>query len=40
MSAQMLDIARRYRPDFVLAHLFGRAPWVMLKGLKSAARIR
>ena len=31
MSAQVLDIAQRYRPDFVLAHLFGRAPSVMLK---------
>ena len=36
MSAQILDIAQRYRPDFVLAHLFGRAPSVMLKGLKSS----
>ena len=36
MSAQILDIAQRYRPDFVLAHLFGRAPSVMLKSLKSS----
>ena len=36
MSAQVLDIAQRYRPDFVLAHLFGRAPSVMLKSLKSS----
>src|SRR5271157_5298101 len=36
MSAQILDISQRYRPDFVLAHLFGRAPSVMLKGLKSS----
>jgi branched-chain amino acid transport system substrate-binding protein len=36
MSAQILDIAQRYRPDFVLAHLFGRAPSVMIKGLKQS----
>jgi branched-chain amino acid transport system substrate-binding protein len=36
MSAQILDISQRYRPDFVLAHLFGRSPAVMLKGLKSS----
>ena len=35
MSAQILDISQRYRPDFVLAHLFGRAPSVMIKGLKQ-----
>jgi branched-chain amino acid transport system substrate-binding protein len=36
MSAQILDISQRYRPDFVLAHLFGRAPSVMIKGLKQS----
>jgi branched-chain amino acid transport system substrate-binding protein len=36
MSAQILDIAQRYRPDFVLAHLFGRSPSVAIKGLKSS----
>jgi branched-chain amino acid transport system substrate-binding protein len=36
MSAQILDIAQRYRPDFVLGHLFGRAPSVMIKGLKQS----
>src|SRR5215472_3605089 len=36
MSAQVLDIAQRYRPDFVLAHLFGRAPSVALKDLKRS----
>jgi len=36
MGAQVLDIARRYRPDFVIAHLFGRAPAVMMKELKRA----
>ena len=36
MSAQILDISQRYRPDFVLAHLFGRSPSVMIKGLKSS----
>ena len=36
MSAQILDIAQRFRPDFVLAHLFGRAPSVAIKGLKSS----
>jgi branched-chain amino acid transport system substrate-binding protein len=36
MSAQVLDISQRYRPDFVLAHLFGRAPSVMLKAMKPS----
>ncbi|HSU04120.1 MAG TPA: ABC transporter substrate-binding protein, partial [Acetobacteraceae bacterium] len=33
MSAQALDIAQRYRPDFVIMHIFGRAPSVALKAL-------
>src|ERR1017187_8536468 len=36
MSAQVLDISQRYRPDFVLAHLFGRSPSVMLKAMKQS----
>jgi branched-chain amino acid transport system substrate-binding protein len=34
MGAQVLDIAQRYRADFVLTHLFGRAPSVSIKELK------
>jgi branched-chain amino acid transport system substrate-binding protein len=34
MGAQLLDITQRYRPDFVIAHLFGRAPSVAIKELK------
>jgi branched-chain amino acid transport system substrate-binding protein len=36
MGAQILDITQRYHPDFIIAHLFGRSPSVMIKGLKSA----
>ena len=36
MGAQILDIAQRFRPDFVIAHVFGRAPSVALKELKRA----
>jgi branched-chain amino acid transport system substrate-binding protein len=35
MGAQALDIAQRYRADFVIAHLFGRSPSVSIKELKS-----
>jgi len=35
MGAQVLDIAQRYRPDFVIAHLFGGAPAVSIKELKG-----
>ncbi len=31
MGAQVLDIAQRYRADFVIAHLFGGAPAVSIK---------
>jgi len=31
MRPQVLDIARKYRADFVLIHLFGRSPGVALK---------
>ncbi len=34
MGAQALDIARRYRADFVISHLFGRSPSVSIKELK------
>jgi branched-chain amino acid transport system substrate-binding protein len=34
MGAQVLDLAQRYRPDFVIAHLFGRSPSVSIKELK------
>src|SRR5947208_16836191 len=34
MGAQVLDITQRYRPDFVIAHLFGRAPSVAIKEFK------
>ena len=36
MSAQVLDITRRYRADYVLSHLFGRAPSVSMKEFKRA----
>ncbi len=35
MGAQVLDITARYRPDFIIAHLFGRAPSVAVKELKG-----
>lgn len=35
MGAQILDITSRYKPDFVVAHLFGRAPSVAIKELKG-----
>jgi branched-chain amino acid transport system substrate-binding protein len=34
MGAQILDIAQRFRADFVIAHLFGRSPSVSIKELK------
>jgi branched-chain amino acid transport system substrate-binding protein len=36
MGAQVLDIAQRYRPDFVIDHLFGRSPSVAIKEFKRA----
>jgi branched-chain amino acid transport system substrate-binding protein len=36
MGAQVLDIAQRFRPDFVIAHLFGRSPSVAIKELRRA----
>jgi branched-chain amino acid transport system substrate-binding protein len=35
VGAQVLDITQRYRPDFVIAHLFGRSPAAAIKGFKS-----
>src|SRR6058998_2681084 len=35
MGAQVLDIAQRFRADFVIGHLFGGAPAVSIKELKS-----
>jgi branched-chain amino acid transport system substrate-binding protein len=35
MGAQILDVTGRFKPDFVIAHLFGRAPSVMIKELKG-----
>jgi branched-chain amino acid transport system substrate-binding protein len=35
MGAQVLDITGRFRPDFVIAHLFGRSPSVSIKELKG-----
>jgi branched-chain amino acid transport system substrate-binding protein len=36
LGAQIIDVTQRYHPDFVIAHLFGRSPSVMIKGLKGA----
>jgi branched-chain amino acid transport system substrate-binding protein len=36
MGAQVIDITQRYRPDFIIMHLFGRSPSVAIKGLKGA----
>ena len=36
MGPQVLDIAQRFKPDFVIAHLFGRSPSVSIKELKRA----
>lgn len=35
MGAQILDITGRYKPDFVITHLFGRSPSVSIKELKG-----
>jgi branched-chain amino acid transport system substrate-binding protein len=35
MGAQVLDITARFKPDFVITHLFGRAPSVSIKALKG-----
>ncbi|MEQ9124556.1 MAG: ABC transporter substrate-binding protein, partial [Alphaproteobacteria bacterium] len=36
MGPQILDITRRYRADFVIAQLFGRAPSVAIKEFKRS----
>jgi branched-chain amino acid transport system substrate-binding protein len=35
MGAQILDITQRFKPDYIIAHLFGRAPSVAIKELKG-----
>jgi branched-chain amino acid transport system substrate-binding protein len=35
VNAQVLDITQRFRPDFVIAHLFGRSPAAAIKAFKS-----
>jgi branched-chain amino acid transport system substrate-binding protein len=35
VSAQVLDISQNFRPDFVIDHLFGKAPALAIKGLKE-----
>jgi branched-chain amino acid transport system substrate-binding protein len=35
MSAQVLDITGRFKPDFVITHLFGRSPSVSVRELKG-----
>jgi branched-chain amino acid transport system substrate-binding protein len=36
MGAQVLDITQRFKPDFVIDHLFGRSPSVAIKEFKRA----
>jgi branched-chain amino acid transport system substrate-binding protein len=36
LGAQVTDIVSRYKADYVISHLFGRAPSVSIKGLKQA----
>jgi branched-chain amino acid transport system substrate-binding protein len=35
MAAQILDITGRFKPDYVITHLFGRSPSVSIKELKG-----
>ena len=35
MAAQVLDITGRFKPDFIITHLFGRSPSVSIKELKG-----
>jgi len=35
MGAQVIDITGRFKPDFVITHLFGRSPSVSIKELKG-----
>jgi branched-chain amino acid transport system substrate-binding protein len=36
MGAQVIDITQRFKPDFVIDHLFGRSPSVAIKEYKRA----
>src|SRR5437868_8395205 len=36
VGAQVLDITQRFRPDFIIDHLFGRSPAVAIKEYKRA----
>ena len=36
VGAQVLDITQRYRPDFVIAHLFGRSPAASISASEEA----
>jgi branched-chain amino acid transport system substrate-binding protein len=36
MAAQVTDITQRFKADFVISHLFGKAPSVSIKALKEA----
>lgn len=36
LGAQVLDIANRFKPDFLITHLFGRSPSVSIKELKGS----
>lgn len=35
MSSQILDIARRFRPKWVISHLFGKAPSISIKEFRK-----
>jgi branched-chain amino acid transport system substrate-binding protein len=35
LGAQVLDIAQRFRADFIISHLFGRSPSVSIKELRA-----
>ncbi|HKS88524.1 MAG TPA: ABC transporter substrate-binding protein [Stellaceae bacterium] len=35
VSAQVLQIAQSYKPDFVIDHTFGKSPALIIKGLKQ-----
>ena len=35
VSAQVLQISQSYKPDFVIDHTFGKAPALVIKGLKQ-----
>jgi branched-chain amino acid transport system substrate-binding protein len=35
MASQVLDIARRFRPSFVITHLFGKAPSISIREFRK-----